>query len=122
MTMMNSGDPYSVLGLKRGAGHEEIRRAYFQKVREHPPETDPEVFKAIRAAYEQLRSAEQRAVTDLYLLQAPPPWPAPAQPCPLRFDLDLHPQELLAAAKALTDLARTDFRDDYQAIHLERER
>jgi len=116
--MTASGDPYSVLGLKRGASHEEIRRAYFQKVREHPPETDPEAFKAIRAAYEQLRSAEQRLVTDLYLLQAPPPWPAPARPAPPHFDLCLHCQELLAAAKALTDLARTDFRDDYQAVHL----
>ena len=124
MTTTNTGDPYSVLGLKRGASHEEIRRAYFRKVREHPPETDAEAFKAIRAAYEQLRSAEQRAVTDLYLLQAPPPW----EPSPrfaqgqahrrARFDLRLHPQEVLIAAKAFTDLARDSFRDDYKPVRL----
>lgn len=117
-TMTNTGDPYSVLGLKRGASHEEIRRAYFRKVREHPPETDPETFKAIRAAYEQLRSAEQRTVTDLYLLQAPPPWEPPKRQHPARFDLHLHPQELLAAAKAFTDFARDSFRDDYKPVRL----
>ncbi len=113
----NFGDPYRVLGLKRGASHEEIRRAYFRQVREHPPETDPEQFKAIRAAYEQLRSAEQRAATDLYLLQEPPPWQPPKHRQD-RFDLHLHPQDILAAAKAFTDLVRDDFRDDYKPVHL----
>lgn len=116
--MMNSGDPYAVLGLKRGAGHEEVRRAYFRQVREHPPETDPEGFKAIRTAYEQLRSARQRAETDLYLLQAPPPWKPSGRRQAASFELSLGRQELLIAAKALTDLARSDFRDDYRAVHL----
>lgn len=117
-TTTNTGDPYSVLGLKRGASHAEIRRAYFRKVREHPPETDPETFKTIRAAYEQLRSAEQRAVTDLYLLQAPPPW-EPSKGRPLAsFDLRLHPEEVLTAAKAFTDLGRDSFRDDYKPVRL----
>jgi len=143
MTTTNTGDPYSVLGLKRGASHEEIRRAYFRRVREHPPETDPETFKAIRAAYEQLRSAEERTVTDLYLIQAPPPWEPPKRRPALRrgfdsplvlwprdkglspaaqdtahFDLRLHPQEVLAAAKAFTDLGRDSFRNDYKPVHL----
>jgi len=126
MTTTNTGDPYSVLGLKRGASHEEIRRAYFRQVREHPPETDPETFKAIRAAYEQLRSEEQRAVTDLYLIQPPPPWEPPQRRHPAlrraqdaaRFDLRRHPQEVLAAAKAFTDLGRDSFRNDYKPVHL----
>jgi curved DNA-binding protein CbpA len=118
MKTTNPGDPYGVLGLKRGASREEVRRAYFRKVREHPPETDPEAFKAIRAAYEQLRSAEQRAITDLFLLQAPPPWKPPARQRPAQFDLDLHPEEILAAARAWSDLARDDFRDDYESVHL----
>ncbi len=118
MTTTNTGDPYSVLGLKRGASHEEIRRAYFRKVREHPPETDPETFKAIRAAYEQLRSAEQRIVTDLYLLQSPLPWTPPKRRHRARFDLHLHPKEVLTAAKALTDLVRDSFREDYKPVRL----
>jgi curved DNA-binding protein CbpA len=112
------GDPYKVLSLKRGVSHDEIRRAYFRQVREHPPETDPDGFKTIRAAYEQLRSAEQRAETDLFLLQAPPPWEAPQRRRPTSFDLSLHRQEVLAAARAFTDLARDDFRDDYEAVRL----
>ena len=118
MTTTNTGDPYSMLGLKRGASHEEIRHAYFRQVREHPPETDPETFKAIRAAYEQLRSAEQRAVTDLYLLQAPPPWESPKRQQPARFDSRLHPKEVLTAAKAFTDLTRDNFREDYEPVRL----
>jgi curved DNA-binding protein CbpA len=114
----NTGDPYSVLGLKRGASHDGIRRAYFRKVREHPPETDPETFKAIRAAYEQLRSAEQRTVTDLYLIQSPPPWEPSKRQRLARFDLRLHPRELLTAAKAFTDLGRDSFRDDYEPVRL----
>jgi curved DNA-binding protein CbpA len=116
--MTKAGDPYAVLGLKRGASHDEIRRAYFRQVREHPPETDPEGFKTLRAAYEQLRSAEQRAETDLYLLQAPPPWEPPRQRRLVHFDSSLPRQGILAAARAFTDLARDDFRDDYQAVHL----
>lgn len=115
--MTNPGDPYAVLGLKRGAGHDEIRHAYFRQVREHPPETDPEGFKILRAAYEQLRSAEQRAETDLYLLLAPPPWEPPRRR-QASFDLSLPRQGVLAAARAHTDLARDDFRDDYEAVHL----
>jgi curved DNA-binding protein CbpA len=118
MTQTEIGDPYKVLGLKRGASHEEIRRAYFHQVREHPPETDPEGFKALRAAYEQLRSAERRAETDIYLLQAPPPWQQPSLRLPIHLDLSLDRRAILAAARALTDLARDDFRDDYQAVHL----
>ena len=119
MTMTtNTSDPYGVLGLKRDASHEEIRRAYFRKVREHPPETDPETFKAVRAAYEQLRSTEQRTVTDLYLLQSPPPWEPPKRRRPAHFDLRLHPDDVLTAAKAFTDLARDSFRDDYKPVRL----
>jgi curved DNA-binding protein CbpA len=120
MTMtMTSGDPYEVLGLKRGASHQEIRRAYFQLVREHPPETDPEAFKAIRAAYEKVRSAEERAETDIYLLKAPPPWHPPARRRgPPVLDLSLPREAILAAARARTDLAHDDFRDDYQAVRL----
>lgn len=116
--MKSIGNPYAVLGLKRGASHEEIRRAYFRQVREHPPETDPEGFKALRAAYEQLRSAEQQAETDLYLLQSPPPWEPPGRRRQVTFDLSLPRQGVLAAARAHTDLARDDFRDDYQAVRL----
>jgi curved DNA-binding protein CbpA len=44
-----------------------IKQAYFALIREHSPETDPEGFKRIRAAYESLRAGRERAETDLLL-------------------------------------------------------
>ncbi len=115
-----SSDPYRILGVKRGAGQDEIRKAYFRQVREHPPESDPETFKAIRSAYEQLRSAEQRAVSDLYLLQPPPPWPAGGtqeRPCEPWMHV-LGREDVLAILRALTDLERDEFKDDYRPVRL----
>jgi curved DNA-binding protein CbpA len=64
-------NPYQVLGIERAAGEAEIKRAYFSLVREHPPERDPEGFKRIRAAYEQLKAGKERAETDLFLIDVP---------------------------------------------------
>ena len=60
-------DPYAVLGVSPEATPSEVRAAYFAKVRAYPPERDPEGFKRIRAAYEQLRSPRMRA--ELTLLE-----------------------------------------------------
>lgn len=53
--------PYAILGVDQRARAEEVRRAYFRLVRQYPPETHPEEFKRIRAAYETLRSPMRRA-------------------------------------------------------------
>lgn len=47
---------YEVLGLNPDAGEDEIKRAYFRLVRQHPPEKDPEKFQEIRHAYEVLKA------------------------------------------------------------------
>ncbi len=67
-----SEDPYKVLGIERAAAEAEIKQAYFASVREHPPERDPEGFKRIRAAYEKLKAANERAATDLFLVEDQP--------------------------------------------------
>jgi len=84
-------DPYAVLGVSPEATPSEVRAAYFAKVRLHSPERDPEGFKRLRAAYEQLRSPRKRAELtllelrqgdaefDLGRLQAMPPPPFPPQ-------------------------------------------
>lgn len=64
-------NPYKVLGIEREASEAEIKRAYFSLVREHPPERDPEGFKRVRAAYEQLKAGKERAETDLFLIDEP---------------------------------------------------
>lgn len=109
-------DPYTALGVPRDATMDAIKDAYFKLVREHPPERDPESFKAIRAAYERIRTPERRIETDLLLLQEPLPLPTEWQTP--SFDLTVHHEDLMSAARALSDLERTDFRDDFRKIQL----
>lgn len=115
-TAAPAGDPYAVLGIARTAAAEEVRRAYFALVREHPPEREPDTFKRIRAAYERLRDPEQRLETDMLL-----PWPW-SDPSPQRrlppLDLTVHRDDILAAARAFSDLERTDWRHQYEKVPL----
>lgn len=110
-----ASDPYATFGVPRDATLDQIKDAYFKLVREHPPEREPEAFKAIRAAYERLRTPERRVETDLLLLQElalPSEWHTPV------FDLGVHSEDLLSAARALSDLERTDFREDFRKVNL----
>jgi curved DNA-binding protein CbpA len=109
-------DPYTALELPRTATAAEIKQAYFALVRAHPPEREPAAFKRIRAAYERLRDPERRAETDMLLLD---PWPAPARKrrSP-KLDLTLQRDDVIGAARALTDLARTDWREHYRKVKL----
>lgn len=109
-------DPYAVLGLAPTATAAEIKAAYFARVRTHPPERDPEMFKRIRAAYESLRDPDKRRATDMQRLE---PWPEPTRKRRVpKLDLGVHPEDVLAAARALTDLERTDWRAHYEKIRL----
>lgn len=110
------GDPYAVLGLSRQASEADIKRAYFQLVRQFPPERQPEKFRAIRTAYEQLRDPEQRARMDLFLVQPPPPLPKQRRPS---YDLSVHVDHLLTLAM---ELVRTPMQDDFGEIALPAER
>ncbi len=115
----SANDPYAVLGVGHTASLDEIKKAYFALVRQHPPEKDPEEFKRIRAAYEQLRDPQQRQQTDLLSWQ---PWIEPPLPevptleSVLEWTLD--PADVIRAARALSDLVRTDFREDYREVHV----
>ena len=102
-------NPYETLGLAPTATEAEIKQTYFTLVREHPPERDPEGFKRIRAAYEKLRAAGDRAVTDLFMIDeslpaAPPAPTVTATPLPpelLKADLlELEALRLLEDALA----------------------
>lgn len=109
-------DPYTVLGLGHHATAAEIKQAYFALVRAHPPEREPEAFKRIRAAYEHLRDPERRAETDMLLLNT---WPESTRKRrPPKLDLTLHREDVLAAARTLTDLERSDWREHFAEVHL----
>jgi len=107
-------DPYAVLGIERTNDEAAIKRAYFRLVREFPPEREPEKFQELRAAYDQVKTAETRAQTDLFLLQPPPPMPRRRK---LAYDLDVHPEDIVALALELK-LAGLSFQEDFHEPEL----
>jgi hypothetical protein len=55
MNSANSTDPFAVLKLSPDAGEAEIRSRYLELVKQFPPETDPDKFREVRAAYEAIK-------------------------------------------------------------------
>jgi len=55
---------YDVLGVSRDADSAAIKRAYFNAVKVHTPDKEPEMFKTVRAAYETLFDQKKRAEYD----------------------------------------------------------
>jgi|GEM_PF-3366206 len=108
-------DPFHVLGIPYEATDEEVRSAYFLKVKEHPPEKDPEGFKRLRKAFESLREEEDRVDVILNTFPSPP-----------SLDQFLGAQEeesfsvtiedLRRLALSLTELNRTTFHSDQSKL------
>ena len=59
-------DPHAILGVDASATPDEVRQAYLAKVRENPPEREPEKFREIHSAYQMLVDplAQARAILD----------------------------------------------------------
>ena len=55
---------YNTLGIEKSADARQIKRAYFELVKQFPPERFPDKFKEIRAAYDALSNEETRAKYD----------------------------------------------------------
>ncbi len=91
---MDGGDPYRVLGIERGAGADEIRRAFRRAVlRYHPDvyEGDPDVgarlLNEAHSAYERLIEAQEPGGSDIgEPASAPAAQPGPAWPPPRRYN------------------------------------
>lgn len=113
---LTATDPYRVLGVASAANQADIKRAYFALIRQYSPETAPEEFKLIRAAYEKIKDAARRTETDIFLPQSPPAW----QPSPNSAPLDtaFYPSDVLLVLRRWGDLGRTDFREDFREIDL----
>lgn len=62
--------PYEVLGLSTTASVKDIKRQYKRLIRVHTPESSPQQFMKIRAAYDALQSADD-SLHDLPLYQQP---------------------------------------------------
>jgi curved DNA-binding protein CbpA len=54
-------DPYTVLGIGDDADDAAIRLRYLALAREFTPEQHPERFAAVRAAYEKIKTLDDRA-------------------------------------------------------------
>ncbi len=108
-------DPYAVLGVAPSASLEEIKNAYFTQVRAHPPEREPVAFKEIRAAYERLKTPEKRLETDMQRCVV---WPEPTLAAPAPVEMKLDPADVIRAARACSDLARNDWREDWREVKL----
>lgn len=112
---LRAPDPYAVLDISPRASLDEIKQAYFAQVRAHPPERDPVAFKRIRAAYDQLKTAEKKLDTDMTRLQE---WPEPVLDAPVPVKLTLDRADVIRAARALSDLGRHDWREDWREVKL----
>lgn len=55
---------YDALGVAEDASEKQIKAAFFKKVRQHPPEQDPDGYKAIREAYDVLSNPVARKEYD----------------------------------------------------------
>jgi curved DNA-binding protein CbpA len=63
--------PFDILGVADEATDEEIKKAYLQKVRQYPPERSPEQFQNIRAAFEAIKTQQQRLKYQLFYHEPP---------------------------------------------------
>lgn len=59
-------NPYLALRVPHDADDATIRRAYLDAVRSSPPETHPNRFKEVAAAYEKIKDATARARHELF--------------------------------------------------------
>jgi hypothetical protein len=76
-------DPFAILGIAPTLELSAVKRAWFSALPGHPPETDPEGFRRLRNAYEQLSTPGQLAVA---FAAAPVDFPTVERAWAERFD------------------------------------
>jgi curved DNA-binding protein CbpA len=71
-------NPYLILGVPRDADDTRIRQAYLEAIRTATPDADPQRFKIVSAAYEQIKDEAGRNRYTLFNLDVPgdSPWDA----------------------------------------------
>lgn len=62
--MTDSQSHYEVLGVSEDASQEDIKDAFFELVREHPPEQDPDAYQRLREVYDVLSDPVSRREYD----------------------------------------------------------
>lgn len=82
MTLSTSSDPFSVLGVPRGASEAEVRARYLELVKQFPPDQAPDKFREIREAFEAAKDPlviARRWIEPPDPDQEPPSWEAAIQ-------------------------------------------
>jgi curved DNA-binding protein CbpA len=64
-------NPYLILGVPAEADDPTIRQAYIAGIKQAPPETHPERFKALTTAYEQIKDESSRHRYELFSTDSP---------------------------------------------------
>jgi len=105
-------NPYEILGIKSDASPGEIKKAYFRLVKKYTPEKEPEKFRTIRLAYEQLKSHASRAKTDFFVLKKPS-GDLVSLPETGASMLDVSFEDAITAVEIIiSDIYKTDFIND----------
>lgn len=60
-TLPVSDNPFEVLGVARDVSDKDLKKRYFQLLRQYPPETNPEEFNRVQHAYDELKDPQARA-------------------------------------------------------------
>ncbi|MBD3344173.1 MAG: DnaJ domain-containing protein [Chitinivibrionales bacterium] len=63
---MDERNPYDILGVEPGSTDQEVRRAYLDLIRKHPPDLHPQEFALISNAYEKIKTEKNRLEYDLF--------------------------------------------------------
>ncbi len=63
---MSLHDPWTILGVEPGASEDEIRAAYREAVKRHPPDRDAAAFARINDAFAKVRDPRARARERLF--------------------------------------------------------
>ncbi|MGD0960527.1 MAG: J domain-containing protein [Methylomonas sp.] len=62
--------PYELLGVSGQSTDADIKLAYLQQAKEHPPERDPAGFQLIQQAYDRIKDLDSRLRHELFDLPA----------------------------------------------------
>ena len=108
-------NPFDVLNVDEDASDADVKKAYFQMVRQFTPEKHAERFKQIREAYDLLKDPSQRLEAEVFSFMKPSITPdsAVASTPPIQLDGDVF---LAWVKQTLTDLERTDFTSDFNEV------
>lgn len=108
-------NPFDVLNVDEDASDTDVKKAYFQMVRQFTPEKHAERFKQIREAYDLLKDPSQRLEAEVFSFMKPssPSDSEVASTPPIQLDGDVF---LAWVKQTLTDLERTDFTSDFNEV------